>query len=631
MHANAQTTYIDSTETLLIHRFSSIPPKPTEYLWNPLIPRGKISLLAADPGSGKTTLALTLAAHLSRGEPLPHLTPGDTPAAQCAYTSEKTANPTHPLDQHKSPAIRSLGSPQMNNEHSTMNNPRPLATLLLSPEDDPNDTLHPRLLAANANLEHIHFLDNLHSLIPQKPRATDHEPRITPIQKLNDIIDEIPNLALLVIDPITHYLGLSDRLAPPSPDDPNSPRSILFQLAQLARDRHIAILHTTRHTKRIDPTLPHHSLQKILGPLSFPALARSVLLLSPLPHREPVASAPVAQPLSPAGPPPAHAATPPLTQNKSPPNRSLGPTPIENRNSKIENSPPSPTHLLIPLKLSTSALPSPIPFTLTNKITFHPNTPLPAPPPKKPGPATLSLDAAIDFLQQLLADGPVSATQILDQARDNALSKATLTRARILLHIRPKKQDYSGRWFWSLPGDPRPLPENRFERQLADALKNFATPQLSPIEQLLKDADDLPEDDHINEPGEPAPKPPKKKYPARKKGGKQLEHLGEINPKTPPAPAELEHLGHRSPSVSEGPSPSRTPGTPPAHAATQPPPTKTKAQRSDRWSPPQSNFKNRKSKIPLTPDPNLPYTSIRRKILPIPHPRLRRHKRPQQL
>ena len=531
MHANAQSTYSDEPETLIIRRFTNIPAKPTEYLWNPLIPRGKITLLAADPGSGKTTLALTLAAHLSRAEPLPTLCP-------------------------PSPSSPGTESPGLS----------PLATLLLSPEDDPPDTLHPRLLAANANLEHIHFLENLHSLIPQKPRATDHEPRITPVEKLRQVCDDIPNLALLVIDPITHYLGLSDRLAPPSPDDPNSPRSILHQLAQLARQKNIAILLTTRLTKRIDPTLPQTSLQKILGPLSFPATARSVLLLSPLPH-----SLPPSTHLTPGDSPGACATCTPkqtahpekfLDQNKSPAIRSLDPFAD------------SPTHLLIPLKLSTAALPTPLPYTLTNKISFHPSAPLPTAPAKNPGPAALSLDAAIDFLQQLLADGPVAATQILDQARDNALSKATLTRARILLHIRPRKQDYSGHWFWSLPADPRPLPENRFERQLADALKNFATPQLSPIEQLLKDADglldDLPEDDDINEPEEPTLKPPKKKRPAAQKGGKQLEHLGEIRPKTPPPPTDLEHLGHRSPSVSEGPSPSRTPATPPAHAASQP-------------------------------------------------------------
>ena len=212
--------------------------------------------------------------------------------------------------------------PPIENQKSKIENS--LATLLLSPIDDPNDTLHPRLLAANANLDHIHFLEDFHSLIPQKSRHSDNHSLYSPVEKLHQVCSDIPHLALLVIDPITHFLGLSDRLAPPSPDDPNSPRAILYHLAQHARQLNIAILLTTRLTKRIDPTLPQNSLQKILGPLAFPATARSVLLLSQIPPREPVASAPVSQPRAPAGTPPAHAATQPLDQNKSPAITSLG-------------------------------------------------------------------------------------------------------------------------------------------------------------------------------------------------------------------------------------------------------------------------------------------------------------------
>lgn len=35
------------------------------------IPKGKIKLLQGDPGDGKSTFMLTLAAYMSRGEPLP--------------------------------------------------------------------------------------------------------------------------------------------------------------------------------------------------------------------------------------------------------------------------------------------------------------------------------------------------------------------------------------------------------------------------------------------------------------------------------------------------------------------------------------------------------------------------------
>lgn len=42
-----------------------------QWLWEPYIPFGKITIIQGDPGEGKTTLALRLAAACSTGEPLP--------------------------------------------------------------------------------------------------------------------------------------------------------------------------------------------------------------------------------------------------------------------------------------------------------------------------------------------------------------------------------------------------------------------------------------------------------------------------------------------------------------------------------------------------------------------------------
>lgn len=48
-----------------------VQAKETEWLWYPYIPYGKITIIQGDPGEGKTTLALNIAAKLTRGE-LPH-------------------------------------------------------------------------------------------------------------------------------------------------------------------------------------------------------------------------------------------------------------------------------------------------------------------------------------------------------------------------------------------------------------------------------------------------------------------------------------------------------------------------------------------------------------------------------
>ena len=50
---------------------SDIKPKQVRWLWYPYIPYGKITVIEGDPGEGKTTLVLKLAAMLSKGLPLP--------------------------------------------------------------------------------------------------------------------------------------------------------------------------------------------------------------------------------------------------------------------------------------------------------------------------------------------------------------------------------------------------------------------------------------------------------------------------------------------------------------------------------------------------------------------------------
>lgn len=54
-----------------IRFFSEIEASAVDWLWYPYIPFGKITIIQGDPGEGKTTLALNIAAILSRGERLP--------------------------------------------------------------------------------------------------------------------------------------------------------------------------------------------------------------------------------------------------------------------------------------------------------------------------------------------------------------------------------------------------------------------------------------------------------------------------------------------------------------------------------------------------------------------------------
>ena len=128
------------------------------WLWQGRIPFGKITLLDGDPGLGKSTILLDLAARLSRGERLPG------------------------GDQHP-----------------------PMGTFLLMAEDGAADTIKPRLTNAGADMR----------LIGHLPTLTDLEGNeVLPEIPLN--LPEVENLLarcdarLVVVDPLLTYLGRGD-------------------------------------------------------------------------------------------------------------------------------------------------------------------------------------------------------------------------------------------------------------------------------------------------------------------------------------------------------------------------------------------------------------------------------------
>jgi predicted ATP-dependent serine protease len=93
---------------------SEIESKPVEWLWEGRVPCGKVTLLDGEPGSGKTLLALDLAARVSRGAAMP-------------------------LSRHRPKA--------------------PANVVIFNDDDNLADTLRPRLEEAGADLTHIHVVD----------------------------------------------------------------------------------------------------------------------------------------------------------------------------------------------------------------------------------------------------------------------------------------------------------------------------------------------------------------------------------------------------------------------------------------------------------------------------------------
>lgn len=121
----------------------------TEWLWEPYIPLGKITIVQGDPGEGKTTLMLSVATVLSRG-----ILPGKN-------------------DKHE-----------------------PFNVIYLNAEDGYNDTIKPRLVKYGADCEYIHTLTE----------EGDDEPLTLDDDRLGHAILGL-NAKLVVIDPLQAYLG----------------------------------------------------------------------------------------------------------------------------------------------------------------------------------------------------------------------------------------------------------------------------------------------------------------------------------------------------------------------------------------------------------------------------------------
>lgn len=51
----------------IVRRLADVEPETVEWLWEPYIPKRKQTQMIGDPGTGKTWLALAIAANATRG------------------------------------------------------------------------------------------------------------------------------------------------------------------------------------------------------------------------------------------------------------------------------------------------------------------------------------------------------------------------------------------------------------------------------------------------------------------------------------------------------------------------------------------------------------------------------------
>jgi hypothetical protein len=206
-------------------RGDTLPVEAFDWLWPGWLAAGKLHILAGKPGTGKTTLAVALGAIVTVGGEWPDGSPAD------------------------------LGS-----------------IVIWSGEDDPADTLGPRLRAAGADMSRVYVVSGVRHG-PGERRSFDPA---NDSAALAAALADIPDVRLLIVDPVVSAVaGDSHKNA--------EVRRGLQPLVNLAREHGCALLgisHFTKGTAGSDP------VERVTGSLAFGALARIVLVAANADERD---------------------------------------------------------------------------------------------------------------------------------------------------------------------------------------------------------------------------------------------------------------------------------------------------------------------------------------------------------
>jgi putative DNA primase/helicase len=173
-------------------------------------------ILAGAPGAGKTTLALSLAATVTTGGRWPD-------ATRCLHAGD---------------------------------------VVIWSGEDDPGDTLVPRLLAAGADPRRVHFVGNIKGAGGVRPFDPARDMRL-----LLNALERIKP-AVLVVDPVVSAVAADSHKN-------GEVRRALQPLVDLAARVGCALLGITHLSKG---TAGRSPAERVTGSIAFSALARVVLL-----------------------------------------------------------------------------------------------------------------------------------------------------------------------------------------------------------------------------------------------------------------------------------------------------------------------------------------------------------------
>jgi putative DNA primase/helicase len=134
----------------------------------------------------------------------------------------------------------------------------------LNAEDDARDTVKPRLVAAGADCKRVYFVNGVHE--SGKERAFN---LVTDLHLLRKKIAEIGNVLLVIIDPMSAYLGIGKVDSRSATDV----RGLLSPLKELAEDLHVVVIGIAHFNKKDDIK---SALLRVSDSIAYVAAARHV-------------------------------------------------------------------------------------------------------------------------------------------------------------------------------------------------------------------------------------------------------------------------------------------------------------------------------------------------------------------
>lgn len=209
---------IKGTSVVLTQCAADIKPEPITWLWYGYLPKGKLTILAGVGGAGKSTVTFNFAATVTNSG----LWPDGT---QCEV---------------------------------------PGNVLIWSSEDDPADTIVPRLIAAGADLNKVHII---RGAMNEQGEILSFDPA-RDIPTLRSKTEAIGGASLLIVDPVVSAVAGDMHKA-------NDVRRSLQMLVDFAASFDccvVGISHFSKGSKGSSPA------ERVIGSQAFSALARIVLV-----------------------------------------------------------------------------------------------------------------------------------------------------------------------------------------------------------------------------------------------------------------------------------------------------------------------------------------------------------------